>query len=507
MKTNQRKAGVALSYLSIVIHYAIVVIYTPIMLRLLGQSEYGLYNLVASLLSNLGLLNFGFGSAYMRYYSYYRVGNDQENIAKLNGMFTVVFFIMGFIVALAGVIFVFKIELILGKKFIPLELSIAKFLISIMIFNILLAFPASIFECSITANEEFIFQKLLQTFRMILSPFIILPILLMGYGSIGMVITTTVFNVFVIVSNAIFCFKKLNIKFIFNNFDFSLVKEVMIFSSYIFINIIIDQINWNVDKYILGIFHGTTAVAVYGLAAQINAQYLSLSNVISHVFKAKVNQIVAANNDNKALTRLFTRIGRIQFMILSLIFSGFILFGHPFINMWAGSSYNKSYPIILLLILPVTVPLIQNIGVEIQRAKNMHQFSSLVYLFIAIGNLSLSIPLAKLYGGIGSALGTSISILVGPGFIMNWYYHNKIGIDIKYFWKQIFEFIPPILPALIIGISMSIFIDLYNIIPFLLCSSIYTFIFCASLWFLGMNQYEKKLFGEPVLTVLKKLKK
>ena len=95
MKINQLKAGIILSYTSMGVGYAISIIYTPIMLRLLGQSEYGLYNFVSSIVAYLGLLNFGFGSAYVRYYSRYKVANDRQNIAKLNGMFLIIFSVIG----------------------------------------------------------------------------------------------------------------------------------------------------------------------------------------------------------------------------------------------------------------------------------------------------------------------------------------------------------------------------------------------------------------------------
>lgn len=94
MKINQLKAGAILSYISMSLGYIISILYTPIMLRLLGQSEYGLYNLVSSVVSYLGLLSFGFGSAYVRYYSRYKVEEDEENIAKLNGMFLIVFLLL-----------------------------------------------------------------------------------------------------------------------------------------------------------------------------------------------------------------------------------------------------------------------------------------------------------------------------------------------------------------------------------------------------------------------------
>jgi len=66
---NQKKAGVLLSYGQTALSTLISLTYTPVMLRLLGQSEYGLYTLVSGFVSNLSLLSFGLGSAYMRYYS------------------------------------------------------------------------------------------------------------------------------------------------------------------------------------------------------------------------------------------------------------------------------------------------------------------------------------------------------------------------------------------------------------------------------------------------------
>ena len=77
MKVNQLKVGVILSYVTMIIQNIISIVYTPIMLRLLGQNEYGLYQLVASTVGYLGLLSFGFGSAYVRFYSRYKVKNDK----------------------------------------------------------------------------------------------------------------------------------------------------------------------------------------------------------------------------------------------------------------------------------------------------------------------------------------------------------------------------------------------------------------------------------------------
>lgn len=507
MKINQLKAGAALSYISMGLGYIVSIIYTPIMLRLLGQSEYGLYNLVASVVAYLGVLNFGFGSAYMRYYSRYKVQEEREKIATLNGMFFIIFSIIGMIAVIAGTVLAMNTEVIFGSELTNTELSRAKILMMILVINLAVSFPNIVFTSHITANEKFVFQKLVQMIKTIANPFVVLPLLILGYGSVGMVIATTFLNITIEIINAVYCINKLKMKFSFRGFDLKLMREMTVFSSFIFINLLIDQINWNVDKFILGRFHGTVSVAIYGLAAQLNTYYLSISTAISSVFIPRVHRLVANPGNKNELTVLFTRIGRIQFIMLSLISCGLIFFGRPFINMWAGENYDTSYTISLLLIIPVTIPLIQNIGIEIQQAKNMHQFRAWVYFFIAIANIGLTIPLAKTYGGIGAAVGTALSLLLGNGIMMNWYYHNKVGLDIKFFWKQIIGFSPALLIPIIFGAIISVIFDLNNIFSFFIFGIIYAIVFMISMWKIGMNQYEKDLFGKPIKRLLKKWNK
>lgn len=507
MKINQLKAGAILSYVSMGLGYLVSIIYTPVMLRLLGQNEYGLYNLVVSVVAYLGVLNFGFGSAYMRYYSRYKVKEDKEKINALNGMFLIIFSLIGLIAVISGIMLAMSTETIFGSELTSSELSKAKVLMMILVINLAISFPNIVFTSHITANEKFVFQKLIQMVKTIISPFIVLPVLILGYGSVGMVIATTVLNFIIEIANVAYCINRLKMKFTFKNFDFKLMREMTVFSSFIFLNLIIDQINWNVDKFLLGRFHGTISVAVYGLAAQLNNYYLTIASTISSVFIPRIHRLVANSDNNDKLTELFTRIGRIQFIILSLISTGLIFFGRPFINMWAGENYSNSYPIVLLLIIPLTIPLIQNIGIEIQRAKNMHQFRSWIYFFIAIGNLVLTIPLSKAYGGVGAAVGTAISLIIGNGFIMNFYYHIKVGLDMKFFWKQILSFIPALIPPIFAGIVINNIFNLFNIFNFLTYGIIYVIIFCISYWFIGVNPYEKDLIKKPILKFINKIYK
>lgn len=486
----------------------IQIAYTPVMLRLLGKSEYGVYNLVASVIGYLGLLSFGFGSAYMRFYAHCRAKRDEENIARLNGMFLTIFTVIAGIALLAGGVLTANGEQIFSGGLTEHEIQTAKVLMIIMVFNIAITFPASVFDSIVTAHEQYVFQRMVNLLRVLFNPFLTLPLLLMGYKSISLAVVTTFLTLCSFVINVWFCFEKLRIRFLFSGFQWALLKQIWIFSSYMFLNMVTDQVNWNIDNFILGKMKGSAEVAIYSIGAQFNSLYLNFSTAISSVFIPRVNRIVAESDDNNILTDLFTRIGRIQFMVLSLILTGFLFFGEYFMKIWAGKeyadSYQTSYIIALWMMIPVTVPLIQNIGIEIQKAKNIHKFRSVLYVAIAVANVLVSVALCDRYGGVGCAVGTGLALIVGNIFVMNWYYQKYVGLDIGYFWKQIFCLAPSFFPPLVIGAMFKYVIGITSIGKFLGLGAIYVFVFVISIWRLGMTDRERNVIGK---TVFKKFAK
>jgi O-antigen/teichoic acid export membrane protein len=260
---------------------------------------------------------------------------------------------------------------------------------------------------------------------------------MLGYGSVAVVAVSAVLTLVVFVFNLYYCLKKLSMKFAFRGLEFGLLKEMAAFTFFIFLNQIIDQVNWAVDKFLLVRMIGPATVAVYSVGAQINSLYIQMSTAVSSVFIPKVNQIVASSDDNRELTQLMSRVGRIQYIILMLILTGFIFLGKSFIGLWAGAGKEQAYYVALLLMAPVTVSLVQNLGIEIQRAKNKHKARSVVYACLAIGNVGVSIGLVPYWGVVGAAAGTTISLILGNILFMNWYYHKKLGLDMITFWKDI----------------------------------------------------------------------
>lgn len=493
MKSKELKIGIVLSYISLLLGNIISILYTPIMLRSLGQSEYGLFNLANSVIGYLGVLNFGFGNAIIRYTAKYRANEDKEGEYNLNGMFIIVYSVVSIIVILAGAILVGNVENIFSNSLSIRELNKIKILMMLMIFNMSISFPFGIFESIVSAYEKFIFQKIIGIIRSILNPFVMLPILLMGYKSVAMTLASTVLNLVFIIVNMYYCFKVLKIKVKFNNMDLSLFKQIFVYSFFIFLNIIVDKIYWGADQLILGIVSGTTMVAIYSIGLTFNTYYTSFSTAISGVFLPRITEMVIKDASDDQISDIFIRIGRLQYIILSFILSGFILIGKEFIYIWAGDGYESSYYIALLVMIPLTIPLIQNLGITILQAKNMHKFSSNLYMIFAILNLIISIPLAKILGGLGCALASGICFFLSNGLIINIYYYKKIHIDIPKFWKEIRIMTIPVLFSLGISSIINSFIVGISLSNLIIKGSIFTIIFVISMWSTGMNDYEKEL--------------
>lgn len=498
MRINQLKIGAILSYATQAVHILSVLIYTPIMLRILGQSEYGLYQLVYSVVNYLSLLSMGFGSGYVRFFSRFKAKEDKEGIAKLNGMFFLVFLIIAVLCIVFGGLMIWKADYIFGTGLTVAEIEKARVLMVLMVINMAVTFMNSVFSSYITVHEKFFFQRGLEFLRTLCSPFITLPLLLLGYGSVGMVFITLLLAVMVFILNICFCVKKLNMRFSFKNLQLSLLWEMWAFTFFIFLNMIVDQINWSVDKFLLGRMLGTVTVAIYGIAGQLNTLYMSFSTGISSVFIPKINLMIAKEQNMEKISDLFNRVGRIQFIIAGWVVSGFILFGEIFIRLWAGNGYEESYRIGLLLLIPVTIPIIQNLGVEIQRAQNKHRVRSYVYLCGAIINIFISIPFIKMWGASGAAFGTMLSLVLGNGFFMNWYYQRKIGLDIIRFWKEIGKLMPAVLLSAGGGFLLKRFIPGEKIGWLVLFIIVYCLVYIGFMWLFGLNKTEKDLIRIPL---------
>ena len=225
------------------------------------------------------------------------------------------------------------------------------------------------------------------------------------------------------------------------------------------------------------------------------------------MFLPKLSALSTHINSLTEINAYFCKVSRLQFMFIMLLFMGFSFLGKTFIALWVGPSYELCYYIALIIMAAYIIDVSQNIGIPLLQALKKHAFRAYVYLAMAGLNIALSIPLAKRYGEIGCATATAICLTLGSGFAINWYYHH-IGLDLKLFFKNLFQLSKPlILACMLIGVGNYFFPLRTDWISLVIHGVGLTATYGACMWLFGFNQYEKNLFIQPLTYVLRILKR
>ena len=456
MARNELKIGTALSMITIIASSFIQILYTPLYMRYLGPGDYGINSLVQSIMGYISILNLGLGNAMLRYTVRYRAEGKIEEENSLNGMFLVIYSILMSIAFIIGIYIYVNLGKFFGSRFSIEELSKTKAVFLIMSLNIILSFPMGIFSTNITSREKFLYQRGIKLITIVLNPIMGAILMINGYGLIAVTVSTVIFAILSYMFDIVYALK-LGMKIKFSKFDNRILREIFTYSFFIFLNVLIDQIYWGTDRVIIGRYVGVGGIAIYSVGAIFNTLYMGFASAVSGVLFPRINRLIVEEKHDE-VNDMFLKIGRLQYILLGLISSGFIIFGKDFITLWVGKEYIEAYKIALWIMIPLTVPLIQSTGVSIMQAKNMHQFRSVVYFIIAILNLVLSIIFVKKVGAIGCAIATGLSFILGQIIIMNIYYQVSVKLNMFKFWKSIFKMSLPMIFTMGFGYVLTMYL-------------------------------------------------
>ncbi|MBR5774409.1 MAG: oligosaccharide flippase family protein, partial [Clostridia bacterium] len=339
-------------------------------------------------------------------------------------------------------------------------------------------------------------NKLLSLITTILSPCVSLALLLMNFASVGLTLAATVVNLITLFGYMIYCFNKLRLKPRFRNLDFGVLKEIIIFSAFIFLAELANMLYFATDRVLLGTMVSTTAVSVYTVGATFSNYLNSFTTGISSVLMPRVTSMVFKGAGSKEIDDVFIKVGRLQFIIVSFVISAFVVFGRQFMPIFAGEGYDDGYWIAVILMVPLAVPLIQSVAVNVVTARNKHLFRSLVLLGVAVLNVILTLIVLWFgLGGIGAAIGSACATVIGTITIMNWYYYKKMDLDIPRFWKEILKLCPIPIGMMLFGLGVTHFVDVNGAVRFLTGAVIFTIIYVPLVWITSFNEYERNLFG------------
>ncbi len=493
---SQLKTGIALNYVNLALSGLIPFFYTPIMLSILGQQEYGLYRLSSSITSYLSLISLGLGAAITRYLIKAReeFGHDEE--MKIFGLFVRIYQVIAIAALLIGGLLALGVHLFYTQSLSVEEIFKMRILILILACNLSINFLATPYISVVNAHERFIFLQTMAIIGTCAGPILNLIALYLGYASYGLAVSSLIATITIRIIYYCYVHSRLHFIPIFKKTESHLMKEILLFSLWIFISDIVDKLYSTTSIVLIGAIPAlaTVGVAIYNVGAIFSGMIFTINAGISSLLLPKANRMVFSGATSDELTSEAIKFGRIQCLIISLFAFGFVAFGRPFIHFYIGDDYQEAYIIAILCMFPLMIPLVQSFCLNILIAKNKNKFRALTYIFIAIINVIGTWVLLNHIGLRGAAIMTAISFIIGHGFIMNWYYYKKLKIDIIRFWKEIIKVLGVPLLLMVACVIINNYINFYQLHNLIIGIALFTLLYVILDWFFTLNKDEKHYF-------------
>lgn len=494
--------GVVLSYVSYAIAFVCSLLLQRILISSLGDVQYGLSSFVTSITSWLSLLSFGLASTYIRFATLSYLDSGDIGLKKNNGVYIVIFAAISVISLAVGfvLLYLFKCGVIPLKQYNIDEKNTIYALFVISIINVSTTFLFNIFTLFLNYKTRFIWLRTIDILSKIFICAMTFFAVKMGCNIVIAIGIQLLATLLVSLVNSIYCLAKLHFSFSLNfkGYFKKNVRSIIFYSFFIFLNIVINQINDSFGKIFLGFSDGAVSVTLYTVGMTFYSYLNEMTSAISVVFTPKVHYLVA-RGEHESVRKLFLDVSKLQAIITIFLFTGFLIAGREFILCWLGEGKTFSYYISAMLLFSAIVPFSQNLGIEVQRAYNKHQFRSVFYLVAALLNIAFTFVLSNVLEGeyvvFAPAISLFCSLIVSTWLAMNIFYSRVLKLPVVEYWWFLVEIgaIAIFSYCLASGITRFFTSDIGYLWLFLIKAVIYTAVFFTAALLIKGKEI-KKLF-------------
>ncbi|TJX62219.1 polysaccharide biosynthesis protein [Soehngenia saccharolytica] len=486
------KLGALVSYATIIFNILAGLIYTPWLIRNIGQSDYGLFILSTSIIGFFAM-DFGLDGAVSRFVSKYLA---EDNINKANDFLGLIYrlFIIIDIATFIVLLIVFPFLENIYIQLTPLEIEKLKVLYIITGLVSVISFPFIPLNGILVSYERFSFYKLTKFMHKVLVIVLMVVAINLGFGLYAVVLV----NGFVVIVAIILKYRyikrtteiRVNIKY-FSNEMFKQVIEFLMWSTVI---ILAERFIINITPTLLGAFTGSVQISIFSIGMTIEGYTYTFAQAINGLFLPKVSKMIAEKKELVDFEKLMVKVGRIQLFVSGIIIIGFIALGQEFIILWVGEGFRNSYFVAVFLILPYIVSLTQEIANTMLIAQNKVRYRAITTTISAVISIVLSVLLSPIYGAIGSAIAIFIGKIFGTVILMNIIYYKALKINIIQFFKEChFKVILPLFIVCIAGMLCQYLLPTDHLLILMLKTCFLMLLYFVLLWLFSFNEYEKNL--------------
>lgn len=443
---DQKKLGLSISYLNLAIGTAVNIFLTPFIIRMLGDNEYSIYKVMQSFAGPLVMFNLGVSTIVTRAIVKYETLDEHNLKEKQNtiALAMITSAVMALLVLVIGCVMCFIIPTVYGKSYSDEMVKEGQIIFCAFVLATVFHILTDAFNGCAVGHERFAFNSSMSLLKNVLRIPLIILVLKLGLNAVAVTCVDCAIAIVIFMISAGYSLFVLKERPKLTHAEKKELFDMFSFSAAILLQTVVNQVNNNVDTILLGAMVAEKRIiAMYSSALIIYNAYNSIVSVMTSFFLPKATRLVSKNASGEELTDFVIKPGRYQAMIAVAIVFGFAVLGRDFISVWIGSQYSEAYYIVLMLIIPVTIPLVENSAISILDATLKRIFRSVVLAIMAALNVALSVVLIKFIGFWGAAVGTLASLLVGHGILMNAYYARTFHMNIGRMFASIFKGILP----------------------------------------------------------------
>ena len=434
MHISEKKSmtvGILLSYASLFIGIVLSIFYSSFVLKSIGSEQYGIKTFGASIVSYLSYLAVGMSGAYIRFRFLQKKEKGLEGEKHLNGIFLWFFIAVAALALILGAIIIgfFYWGIIpLNETYGADQKMVLIVVMFIMILNIAIYFPLSVFRLFINSEKKFIWLNTINLIDTILSPIVTIIVLMVApEGSVGAVGVTWILlfcNIFIWVLNTIFALIPLKMKTTMrlNRDDFTLFRRIIVFSLITFVITTSTSLNPITAKIVLGFAVDAKTVTIYQFSAVFTTYLSAMCTAISGVFAPRLIQDVV-DGDMDDVERTYNLLLRVCYLVVVFIVGGYVVCGQSFVQGWIvddsgsidaiSSAQGRDiyfYSVVLLACELLTFG--PNISVTIHCAANKHKIPAIIFVGVFAFNVIVSIILVPFLGIWGCIIATAVSYII-----------------------------------------------------------------------------------------------
>ena len=291
---KNRNTGIILSYANMIATTVCGLFFSSFLLRRLGDTEYGLYQTMASFANYLVLLEFGTGTVMTRNITACKAkGSSKEEIERNISTIWSITGLLSLLLLAVSVGLYFLTDLLYADTLSAGQIAHGKDILVFITIYLLASFFSQTISGVALAFEKYSFQPIISLLRLAARLVLLISLLLYTDNAIAVAIVDASLGVITAITGYVYCRRKLSVRFSFRSFSAKIFKASLPFCLAIFLQGIVNQANSNVGKFILGIKVGPEEVALFSVGLYIYSIFSSITTIPISLYQPQIVQAVS----------------------------------------------------------------------------------------------------------------------------------------------------------------------------------------------------------------------